>query len=189
MSPPNPPRSTMESIVDAAVKRATEGLRRDLEDAQREIRELQGVDQTVNETLAAASQRLTTHSRTQKALDVAIGSTDTRQSTFEGFVRSELSTVKAQVGSLVNRVPVTEGVIRQAVTSSDLAEQRSADVVVAQNGARLAIDGMRWKIIAGMVVAIILGVAQIVASTYVTLSRTDALEQHIDQRLPAATPK
>ena len=47
MSPPISPRTTMADVIKEEVARATEALRRDLEDAQREIKELKGVDEDV----------------------------------------------------------------------------------------------------------------------------------------------
>jgi chromosome segregation ATPase len=184
----------MESIVEAAVQRATSALRRDLEDAQRQIGEanekiasLEGVDQNVHQTLGAVTQRLTGHSGTQKALDVAITSTKT---TFEDFARNEFGALKAQVGSLIQRVPVTEQVIKHgadaavsAKASSDLAERRSADVVVATNNAKIAQAGASKKLFYGLLATIILGIAQITANTIITLSRGDAIERHVDERL------
>lgn len=205
MSPqiPNAPRPSMAEIIREEVRRATEEIRRELEDSQRQIRELQGVDENVHQALGQVNERMTAKSGayrellgTVTATGQAVGTVDTRQSSFEAFVREQLGAVKAQVGSLVLRVPVTEKEIKQgaaaavsASTSAALAESRSAQVVVAQTDTKIAIDGMRWKIIAGAIVSIVLGIATIAANTYVTLSRGDAIEKHIDERLQQAAPK
>lgn len=189
MSPPNPPRSPMESIVEAAVARAVAGLARDLEDAQRQIRELQGVDEQHDKTIAAATQRLTTHSGTHRDLLGNVAKVEATGDERQRANEAAIARIETMVRTQLGQAGIAQGMIKTAATNAQLAENRSADVVVAQNSARLAIEGMRWKIIAGAVVSIVLGITTIAANTIVTLKRSAELEQHIDERLHQAAPK
>ena len=138
MSPPNPPRTSMADIIREEVTRATEALRRDLEDAERHIQDLQGVDAKTSERLAGLSGK---HRLALDTIDKFAETTNAdllRASThLAGEIESLKSDANAKLGFLYAEVQKLKHVPAQSRATELAVVETRESVDKEQSAARL----------------------------------------------------
>lgn len=131
---PIPSKSPLEIAADAAVERATAGLRRELSEAQREIAKLKGVDVAVVERLDKSSgqHRLTLGKVETTNADLLQASTH-----LAGEIESLRGDANAKLGFLYNEVEKLKHVPAQSTATAIAAIDTKATVDKGQHSARL----------------------------------------------------